>query len=260
MNLKKLMTIVVATISMATFAKSIYFVSGGDFRECHIKYTLTTENDNETVELTPTSLRTLAISSANAKFNVPWSVKCNGIETTFLGTDCINQGASGSGNPGEPVNATNVGATNVFPLTMSFPTPSTKMVRVYDEKYNIYQLLFKANPALTSLYVDFEQSSSASSKFSAAYCTNLTSIVYANTKIGETRRIEGYDFVSLPNLVNMEIKNPERFLVVGQGAFNVLGMTNDLVFVNVTNLAKQTFKNLPNVHYASFPNVEVFGE
>ena len=47
MNMKKLMTIVVAAISIATFAKGIYFVSGGDFREARIKYVIETTNNNQ---------------------------------------------------------------------------------------------------------------------------------------------------------------------------------------------------------------------
>ena len=46
MNMKKLMTIVVATISMATFARGIYFVSGGDFRQCNFKYSIRTTEPN----------------------------------------------------------------------------------------------------------------------------------------------------------------------------------------------------------------------
>ena len=42
MNMKKLITIVVVAISMATFARGIYFVSGGDFRQCNFRYVLRT--------------------------------------------------------------------------------------------------------------------------------------------------------------------------------------------------------------------------
>lgn len=46
MNIRKTMTIVVAAISVATFAKGIYFVSGGDFRKWDLKYTLGTTEAN----------------------------------------------------------------------------------------------------------------------------------------------------------------------------------------------------------------------
>lgn len=54
MNMKKLMTIVVAAISMATFAKGIYFVSGGDFRTPVLKYSIYSEYHNQQMEVTPT--------------------------------------------------------------------------------------------------------------------------------------------------------------------------------------------------------------
>ena len=132
MNMKKLMAIMVAAISMATFAKSIYFVSGGDFRECHIKYTLTTENDNEIVELTPTYLKTLAITSANMKYNHEWEMRFNGRLFSFLGTDCIRQG-----QPGELVDGSDVGATNIFPVYSTFAYTDTKIVKIYDVFHNI---------------------------------------------------------------------------------------------------------------------------
>lgn len=86
MNMKKLMTIVVATISMATFAKGIYFVSGGDFREARIKYVIETTNDNQEVEITPYSLVTLGSAGSwanNLKRTAPWSIKTDGKEFTF---------------------------------------------------------------------------------------------------------------------------------------------------------------------------------
>ena len=46
MNFRKTMTIMVAAITMATFAKGIYFVSGGDFRPCNFKYVLRTTEPN----------------------------------------------------------------------------------------------------------------------------------------------------------------------------------------------------------------------
>jgi len=264
MSMKKLMTIVVATISMATFAKGIYFVSGGDFRDCHIKYHVTSETPNETLEITPTQLRVLGVYSNRQQFNFPWSVKCNGEETTFLGTDCIGQAASGVGLPGAEVNGASVegGATNVFPLTMTLPEPATRLVKIYDSAYNIYNLQFKANPAITSIYVDWRDSPVApltSMMLNIAYMSNLVNVVWGNPS-GLTTTIQGYQFIRLLKLDNFQILNPQQFTAIGQGAMNELNMTNDLVFVNVTNIQKQACRNNPNIHYVSIPNIQFMGE
>ena len=54
MNIRKTITIVVAAISLATFAKGIYFVSGGDFRTPVLKYSIYSEYPNQQMEVTPT--------------------------------------------------------------------------------------------------------------------------------------------------------------------------------------------------------------
>ena len=46
MNMKKLMTTMAVAIAATTFAKGIYFVSGGDFRKWDLKYTLETTEAN----------------------------------------------------------------------------------------------------------------------------------------------------------------------------------------------------------------------
>ena len=40
MNTKKLITTMAVAIAATSFAKGIYFVSGGDFRSCRIKYVI----------------------------------------------------------------------------------------------------------------------------------------------------------------------------------------------------------------------------
>ena len=54
MNMKKLMTTMAVAIAVTTFAKGIYFVSGGDFRTPVLKYSIYSEYPNQQMEVTPT--------------------------------------------------------------------------------------------------------------------------------------------------------------------------------------------------------------
>ena len=53
MNMKTTLLALVAVVFSTAFAKGIYFVSGGDFRPCRIKYVLKTTQENQTLEITP---------------------------------------------------------------------------------------------------------------------------------------------------------------------------------------------------------------
>ena len=46
MIMKKLTTVMAVAIAATTFAKGIYFVSGGDFRQCNFKYSIRTTEPN----------------------------------------------------------------------------------------------------------------------------------------------------------------------------------------------------------------------
>ena len=253
MNMKKLMAIVVATISMATFAKGIYFVSGGDFRQCNFKYVLRTTEPNQTITITPKRVFPLS-NYGNAAYAGPWSVKTHGEEFNFGKYDTIMSSGVQLGPYG----------VEVQPLQYTFPEPGDHLVKIYDELGNIYQMYFLYDPNLVSAYIDWSKQPSAS-KFSADImfnieCPNLKKAYVKFPYVGTEKRKMGYMFNNLTNIDELVVLGTERFTTL-DSSFRQNNMTNGLEFLNATTLTNGCFQYSPRLSYLSLPNVQrIYGQ
>ena len=80
MKTKAITMTMVAFMFVNCLASGLYICSGVDFRQCDIRYVLRTEQENESVEITPYQVQLLSIWQYNTKWDKPWSVKCDGVE------------------------------------------------------------------------------------------------------------------------------------------------------------------------------------
>ena len=91
MNIKKTIIAALMALSATVFASGLYFVSGGDFRQCNFKYILRTTEPNQTITITPKKVFTLS-NYGNAAYAGPWSVKTQGEEFHFGKYDNLPNG------------------------------------------------------------------------------------------------------------------------------------------------------------------------
>lgn len=241
----------IATMAVCagTFAKGIYFVSGGDFRPCNFKYTLRTTEPNQTMTLTPNKVFPLS-NYGNPEYAGEWSVKTMGEEFVFGKYDTIPDGSSLGGS-----------GVQVEPLEYTFPTPGIHNVKIYDELGNIFILNFHDNPNLVSVYIDWSSQKSVdrySGYFSSLInsCANLKKVQIKFPYNGtENVAMPWHSFNNLPNVDECVVTGAERFYSMN-GCFQYNSATNAMYFPNVTNLQNGCFQNSPRVSYVSIPNVE----
>lgn len=258
MNMKKLMTIVVAAISIATFASGLYFVSGGDFRECHIKYSIMTEQPNETITITPPRVQVLG-SYGNADYANPWSVKTDGQEFTYSKVENINVPTSSLGGSG----------VLAEPTQYTYANPGNHSVKIYDENGNAYIIYFNAMTNLVSLYIDMSKTKAAS-KFGKQIsgidvrvynCPNLKNMTYvlANNEYGKYTNFNATAFSQLRRIDNFTLKNVDGIQLITGSQFSKSAMTNSLHFANVTNIAGSAFERSHRMSGLSIPRIVDIG-
>lgn len=142
MNIKKIAMIATMAICTSIFAKGIYFVSGGDFRECRVKFTVETTNANQTVSITPNMVGLLR-NYGNPTYACPWSIKTMGVEHEYTEYENVNfSQPSGS-------------CYNADPWSFTYPSPGRHLVKMYDQKANIFQIYFQNNNDITSMKIDY---------------------------------------------------------------------------------------------------------
>ena len=248
MNMKKLMTIVVAAISMVAFAKGIYFVSGGDFRECRVKFTVETTNENQTVLVTPNMVGLLR-NYGNPTYAGPWSIKTMGVEHGYSEYENVNFS--------QPKGS----CYNADPWNFTYPNTGRHLVKMYDQNANIFQIYFQNNNDITSMKIDYEGIPSGdkfvgSIQFKVTKCAKMEDLYIGFPgEGGFTLREINY----MPKLKNVTMSNPEVIsTMAGNNIFRQVGVTNDMVFANVTNCASGAFMWSPYIEYASFPNIRSF--
>lgn len=257
MNIRKTMTIVVAAISMATFAKGVYFVSGGDFRKWDLKYTLRTTEANQTIAITPEKLKTL--STVSPDFEYPWSLKSEGTEYEFGYFDNIGMSAT---------DLNSRGASNVPPFQVTFQNAGNHSIKMYNTKGNVFRIWFQDNPYIKELYVNWENFAPVTGttrQGPSLYinnCTNLVKFVYNNpTNLPENnarRKLDNWAFAGLPSATEFQIVHPEFYREIGQRCFATNGMYT-VNFPGVTNIQEHAFDFLPNATNVYLPNLEIAG-
>lgn len=223
MNIKT--TILAIASSIAVMANAgLYFVSGGDFRNSYLKYTVETTNSNQEVEITPSEVSILR-NWGNHEFAGTWSVKSDGREYEFTEFQGINSPYQYGG------------CSNVSPLKVSYANPGQHLVKMFDPKGNLYQLSFTNMDELTSLYYDYTKSPASRQFGGGATCTvmdckNLRTIYFKVTE----NNVLNQNFVRLPSLVDFKLEHPEYVKSIPDSWFNSSQATNDMVFLNVTNI------------------------
>lgn len=231
-------------------AKGLYLVSGGDFRIPCVKYTVCTTQDNQTVNVTPEYVYLLS------NYNNPdqlgkWSISAGGHEYTFGEKDNINVEASNLKN----------GCSNVPPISVTFPHAGNHMVKVYDDKCNIYMLKFRHMDEISSLYLDWSERNYVS-KFGKLYDIHQISFlpnakrIYFKVPDNYRDTINPQVFVRLSNATEVVFGNAHVYKSFISGDFmSYCSATNDMVFPSITNLAGNAFFASPNISYASFPKL-----
>lgn len=249
MNIKKAIAAIGMMASTMSLAGGLYIVSGGDFRNSFLKYTVETTNSNQEVEITPSEVSLLR-NWENQKFAGPWSVKSNGMEYEFTEFQGINSQYHGNG------------CSNVAPLKVEYANPGRHLVKVFDAKGNIFQVSFMNMDELTSLHYDYEQSPAFDQFGGSAACTvmdckNLKT-VYVN--VHENNVFSWPNFVRLPSLRDFRLEHPEYVKTIPNSWFNSSQATNDMVFLNVTNIDSWAFCNANNIEYLCVPRIQKMGD
>ena len=258
----KLLTIslLVGCMTTMSMAGGIYFVSGSDFRKTYAKYILTTDEDHQTVEITPYGVRTVSIHG-NAPYAKPWEIKTSTFSHVFNENETIRQKTNsnhGYGETGEAVGEK--GVTNVAPLSYTYPNKGSHIVKLYNDGMNVYHLYFVTNPYLT--YLEVNQDIPIQDVFGqimvVSNCPNLKVIKWHNPHGSATAKDISTNFKDLPSLVSMEFSNPDFFTSLGgEHMFrNCPNLTNDMVFLNTTKVPGYFCAGSPRVEYASFPNAK----
>ena len=109
MNIKTTILAIASSIAIMTNA-GLYFVSGGDFRNSYLKYTVETTNSNQEVEISPGEVSILR-NWGNQKFAGDWSIKSDGRECEFTEFQGINSPYQDGG------------CSNVAPLKVTYYNP-----------------------------------------------------------------------------------------------------------------------------------------
>lgn len=251
----KLKTLTIGTMfAMALFTShgsGLYFVSGGDFRECKVKYVIETTEPNQTVDITPGMVCVLNnYPKGNEPFFGEWSLKTMGEEFTFSPFDNIRFSSPAGG------------CSNAAPVKYTYPTTGRHLVKLYNEKGNVYQLWITNNQNIVEAYIDwtsapFAQKHSANSTISVQYCHNLKKLVIGHpvgTNLGKFSGLR-----DLPALDDVKILNPQMYNTIVADSVRECLCTNDMVFVNVTNIGNRAFVHSYKINYASFPKLVQMG-
>ena len=246
MNIKTTILSIASSIALMANA-GLYFVSGGDFRNSYLKYTVETTNSNQEVEITPSEVSILR-NWGNHEFAGPWSVKSDGREYEFTEFQGINSPYQYGG------------CSNVSPLKVSYANPGQHLVKMFDPKGNLYQLSFTNMDELTSLYYDYTKSPASRQFGGGATCTvmdckNLRTIYFKVTE----NNVLNQNFVRLPSLVDFKLEHPEYVKSIPNSWFNSSQATNDMVFLNVTNIDSWAFFNANNIEYLCVPKIQKIG-
>ena len=252
--MKTTITSMIGLICMTCMANGIYFVSGVDFRASWLKYSVATESDNQTVQIAPTMFKTISsVKAENAIYANPWSLRTNGNSIDFPATDVVGYNTSVPGYQ-------NLSAEDI---TYTYPKSGEHLVRVIDNApHNGYQVTFDSITNLTYVYCDYEANLETDAKWGMSFqvtkCPNVRKIVWVNSP---TRTINPFPPSQLlKNLVSFYIKYPEKVtLFANWTLYGAPNLTNDLVFVNATQVGNETFKNNTKVKYACFPKAVKFG-
>lgn len=131
---------------------------------------------------------------------------------------------------------------------------------MFDTKGNIYQVSFTNMNELTSLYYDYTKSPSSSQFGEGAACKvsdckNIKSIYF---NVPESYVFKN-NFVRLPSLVDFKLEHPEYVKSIPDLWFNSSQATNDMVFLNVTNIDSWAFCNANNIEYLCIPRIQKMG-
>ena len=247
----------IATLATTmTFGGGLYIVSGGDFRTPVLKYSIYSEYPNQQMEVTPTQVRTLGVYNSNSWAVGPWEVKIGGNVYTYEDTNTIRQ-AVVDGFVGDR-------GVNVLPLTNAFETVGKHIVRIYDSG-NFYLLRFLDRHDIGELVLNWANLTTKSGINSDSFLVqinNCTNLQYIKIDNPTTRQMRTPNITNVPNLRNLTITHPEMYVDAAYGSFLAGSkyLTNDMVFVSMTNMAVNSFKFLNNVQYAAFPNIEIIGQ
>lgn len=251
MNMKTTLLALVAVALSTAFAKGIYFVSGGDFRECSIRFIMQTTEPNETVEITPGMVVLLNnYPTGNQAFVGGWSLKTMGQEFIY--------------GPYDNIRFTNgkAGCTNAAPIQFTYPTPGRHLVKMYNPKGNVYMLHLTNNQHLVSATIDWEnapfaQKHSGNAEVMVSSCTNLQQLTIRHPIGPYLAKLSGLRY--MPKLESVTLSNPQMYnrIDIETGREGVF--TNDLVFVNVTNISARAFIHAYKVNYVSIPKVISIG-
>ena len=159
------------------------------------------------------------------------------------------------------------GGTNVAPYMYTFPKAGKHLVKLYDTKCNIYNIVFN-NPRLVGVYVDWTEIPTRDEFLNslAIYFRGGSSgmdSIYWGVPNGQTglsfpEHSSWNDYKTLDKLV---LLNNDSYVNITESALrDYTNMVFDAVFPNVTNLSKNAFRMCGEIHYASFPKIVSIGE
>ena len=260
--MKITLAITLLTMTHMGMASGIYFVSGSDFRPCQVKYTLQTTEPNQTIEITPTGVKTLTVYG-NEAWAGPWSVKSQGKEIGFGPYDNIRQnGTSGLTNNldtcvGIPVGQ--YGCTNVAPATMTYETPNNHVVKLYSPTRNVYGLWFYSNTNITSAWIDWTDTTPKFGyRINFQNCPNLKTIWYGNPNSPE--QYVTPNIVSCSALDSVFLLNPQVITEVSQYfCQNCTSLTNVTPLINATEYKAGAFQNCIKLRYFDLSKATIIG-
>jgi hypothetical protein len=252
MNIKSTITSIALALSSSLTAGGLYIVSGGDFRQCNFKYYITTTNENQTVEISPSYVSLLSVWG-NAPYAGPWSIKTDGQEI-----DC---GKSVIRYENKEIGwGLANGTTNIAPVTYTYSTPGTRLVKIYETKGNFYQLKFTNNNDITHMYINWENVPSGKTYANSLNveinsCKGLKVLHWTMPRGNKLMQT----FKNLSSLDEFVIGHPETYTEI-PGSFNTNStMTNGFEFVNVTNVAGYAWMSSKNIDYLYIPKAVKIG-
>ena len=150
----------------------------------------------------------------------------------------------------------------VEPFKYTYPKAGLHTVKLFDEKSNIYQIKFY-NPNVVSLYLKWSDIPSGpefpdhiKSEVVMGF-PNLRTVYWEPYDNKNTRYLPDF---ARSNLVSCIFPNADIYTVIPSWRLAGCPVTNDMVFVNVTNISGWALSNSPNIRYASFPNIISIGD
>ena len=247
--MKKHITIMIAALAatISAFAGGVYLVSGGDFRKSSIRYVLRTTEPNQTITITPERVKLLSFYNAWGHIG-EWEVKTMGETTQFGKRDNIL-------DPNESVSDDN---RKVEGIEYTYPSPGDHIVKIYDPKWNIFQVRLANNPNLISLTIDFEHAvdANAYAKNNYDFCvSNLPNVKVARLLNPNVYGMTMGHFRNMQSLDHLEIAHPEAYVTLLANVLSQVSLTNDIMFANVTNVGGAVLLNSTRIKYAAFPRI-----